>query len=149
MDPHSSWLIITEEFARTPSSSSLQTLYWGLCSGQRTGCSSTSASTPLVSHRGVGNDFTSIKAISIWVCPATATSGPSPSKALPLSHFTVSPRLAYPEKLDGTPAKCKFFLLQCSLFVSQQPVLYPNNLCYIPLKKVVLLFYALSWLVKH
>ncbi len=73
------WLIITEDFARTRSSSSLQTLYWSFCSGQRAGRSSTTASMPLVSHGGVGNDFTSITAISILVCPATAASGPSPS----------------------------------------------------------------------
>ncbi len=73
------WLIITEDFARTRSSSSLQTLYWSLCSGQRAGRSSTTASMPLVSHGGVGNDFTSIMAISIWVCPATAASGHNPS----------------------------------------------------------------------
>ncbi len=48
---------------------------------------------------------------------------PTP-QAPPPSHSTASPHLAYLEKFDGTPAKCKDFLLQCSLFVSQQPVLY-------------------------
>ncbi len=33
---------------------------------------------------------------------------PAP-QAPPQSHFTASPRLAYLEKFDGTPAKCKVF----------------------------------------
>ncbi|KAL0148306.1 hypothetical protein M9458_056368, partial [Cirrhinus mrigala] len=40
-----------------------------------------------------------------------------------------SPRLAFPEMFDGTPAKCKGFLLQCSLFVNQQPHMYPTDEC--------------------
>ncbi len=94
------WLIITEDFAKTRSSSCLQTLYWSLCSGQRAGRSSTTASRPLVSHGGDGNDFTSIT-------------------------------------------------VHVSVFCYNAPCLSHNNLCYIPLKKVVFLFYALSWLVKH
>ncbi|KAI2654269.1 Transposon Tf2-6 polyprotein [Labeo rohita] len=38
-----------------------------------------------------------------------------------------SPRLAFPEKFDGTAAKCRGFLLQCTLFVNQQPHLYPTE----------------------
>ncbi len=66
---------------------------------------------------------------------------PAP-QAPPPSHSMASPRLAYPEKFDGTPAKCKGFLLQCSLFVSQQPVLYPTE-------ESRIAFFALSCLVKH
>ncbi|KAI2653118.1 Transposon Tf2-6 polyprotein [Labeo rohita] len=33
----------------------------------------------------------------------------------------------FPEKFDGTPGKCKGFLLQCTLFVNQQPHLYPTD----------------------
>ncbi|KAI2645110.1 Transposon Tf2-9 polyprotein [Labeo rohita] len=40
---------------------------------------------------------------------------------------SASPRLAFPEKFDGTAARCKGFLLQCSLFVDQQPHLYPTD----------------------
>ncbi len=140
------WLFITEDFARTRSSSSLQTLYWSLCPGQHAGRSSTTASTPHVSHRGVGNDFTSISAISIWVCSATAASGPSPSSTSSMpSHSMASPRLAYPEKFYGTPAKCKGFLLQCSLFVSQQPVLYPTEESRIAFLCSLLTGKALDW----
>ncbi len=40
---------------------------------------------------------------------------------------SVSPRLAFPDKFNGEPTKCKGFLLQCSLFVNQQPALYPTD----------------------
>ncbi|KAI2668609.1 Transposon Tf2-6 polyprotein [Labeo rohita] len=49
----------------------------------------------------------------------------SPSPAAP--PVTASPRLAFPEKFDGSPGKCKGFLLQCTLFVNQQPHLYPTD----------------------
>ncbi|KAL0173533.1 hypothetical protein M9458_029501, partial [Cirrhinus mrigala] len=49
----------------------------------------------------------------------------SPSPAAP--PITASPRLAFPEKFDGSPGKCKGFLLQCTLFVNQQPHLYPTD----------------------
>lgn len=39
-----------------------------------------------------------------------------------LSH--TSPRLALPEKFNGDPEKCKGFILQCSLYLTQQPALY-------------------------
>ncbi|KAL0156949.1 hypothetical protein M9458_048195 [Cirrhinus mrigala] len=47
--------------------------------------------------------------------PPPAITPPSGAQA-----FAASPRLAFPEKFDESPAKCKGFLLQCSLFVSQQ-----------------------------
>ncbi len=40
---------------------------------------------------------------------------------------SVSPRLALPHKFNGEPTKCKGFLLQCSLFINQQPALYPKD----------------------
>ncbi len=67
------------------------------------------------------------------------------TQAPPSSHSTASPRLAYPEKFDGIPAKCKFFLLQCSLFVSQQPVLYPTEESHIPFLCSLLTGKALDW----
>ncbi len=68
-----------------------------------------------------------------------ATPAPPPSHAMP------SPRLAYKEKFDGIPAKCKFFLLQCSLFVSQQPVLYPTEESHISFLCSLLTGKALDW----
>ncbi len=69
---------------------------------------------------------------------------PAP-QAPPLSHSMASPRLAYAEKFDGTPAKCKGFLLQCSLFVSQQPVLYPTEESRIAFLCSLLTGKALDW----
>lgn len=43
------------------------------------------------------------------------------------SPSSVNPRLAFPKKFDGGQAKCKGFLLQCSMFVNQQPTLYPTD----------------------
>ncbi|KAI2648707.1 Transposon Tf2-6 polyprotein [Labeo rohita] len=54
--------------------------------------------------------------------PPAATASPPGAHAI-----TASPRLAFPEKFDGTPTRCKGFLLQCTLFVNQQPHLYPTE----------------------
>ncbi len=68
---------------------------------------------------------------ALWLSPSESAPPPPPvgttPQAPPPSHYTASPCLAYPEKFDSTPAKCKFFLLKCSLFVSQQSVLYPTE----------------------
>ncbi len=45
----------------------------------------------------------------------------------PPAPVTASPRLAFPEKFDGSPSRCKGFLLQCSMFVNQQPTLYSTD----------------------
>ncbi len=52
---------------------------------------------------------------------------PAPANPPALPTPPVSPRLAFPEKFDGNATKCKGFLLQCSLFVNQQPSLYPTE----------------------
>ncbi|KAL0164855.1 hypothetical protein M9458_040608, partial [Cirrhinus mrigala] len=57
--------------------------------------------------------------------PSAAPPATAPSPGVP--PVAASPRLAFPEKFDGTAAKCKGFLLQCSLFVNQQPHLYPTD----------------------
>ncbi|KAL0188522.1 hypothetical protein M9458_015621 [Cirrhinus mrigala] len=54
--------------------------------------------------------------------PPPATNPPAAAASI-----TASPRLAFPEKFDGAPTKCKGFLLQCTLFVNQQPHLYPTD----------------------
>ncbi len=43
-------------------------------------------------------------------------------------HPAPNPQLSFPERFDGTPDKCKGFLLQCSLFLDQQPSLYPTDI---------------------
>lgn len=54
-------------------------------------------------------------------------------------------RLAFPEKYDGSPARCKGFLLQCSLFISQQPALYTNDESRITIVCSLLTGRALKW----
>lgn len=46
---------------------------------------------------------------------------------------------------DGTPAKCKGFLLQCSLFVNQQPSLYYTESSRISFVCSLLTGKALDW----
>ncbi|KAI2647066.1 Transposon Tf2-6 polyprotein [Labeo rohita] len=52
---------------------------------------------------------------------------PPPAQPAAAQPVTASPKLAFPEKFDGTAAKCKGFLLQCTLFVNQQPNLYASD----------------------
>ncbi|KAI2647305.1 Retrotransposon-derived protein PEG10 [Labeo rohita] len=58
---------------------------------------------------------------------------------------TASPKLAFPEKFDGTAAKCKGFLLQCTLFVNQQPNLYTSDESKIAFVCSLLTGKALEW----
>ncbi len=67
--------------------------------------------------------------------PHTATASSSPT----------SPRLAFPDKFDGTSSKCKGFLLQCSMFVNQQPLLYPTDDSRIAFVCSLLTGRALEW----
>ncbi len=55
--------------------------------------------------------------------PDPALSQPSMNALAPPTS-SINPRLALPDKFDGNPMKCKGFLLQCSLFVNQQPTMY-------------------------
>ncbi len=114
-----------------------------LLPNQRAGRSSTTARMPLIYHRGVGNDFTSITSPS-ESAPLQPPVDPA-SQAPPPSHSTASPRVAYLEKFDGTPDKCKGFLLQCSLFVSQQPAFYPTEESCIAFLCSLLTGKALDW----
>ncbi|KAI2661215.1 Transposon Tf2-9 polyprotein [Labeo rohita] len=66
-----------------------------------------------------------VQGLQIATPPAAPPPTASPPPAAP--PVTASPRLAFPEKFDGTPGKCKGFLLQCTLFVNQQPHLYPTD----------------------
>ncbi|KAL0203650.1 hypothetical protein M9458_001668, partial [Cirrhinus mrigala] len=59
--------------------------------------------------------------------PPVASPPPPPAQLPVVQPVTASPRLAFPDKFDGTPTKCKGFLLQCTLFVNQQPNLYATD----------------------
>ncbi len=64
----------------------------------------------------------------------------------PISSTAItSPRLAFPDKFDGSPSKCKGFLLQCSMFVSQQPRLYSTEESRIAFVCSLLTGRALEW----
>ncbi|MCI4389681.1 hypothetical protein PGIGA_G00101270 [Pangasianodon gigas] len=86
-----------------------------------------------------------VKTLQAIRLPSSESASPSVEPAPPPSHATASPRLAYPEKFDGTPARCKGFLLQCSLFVSQQPALYSTEESRIAFVCSLLSGKALDW----
>ncbi|KAI2665770.1 Transposon Tf2-9 polyprotein [Labeo rohita] len=70
---------------------------------------------------------------------------PPPAQLPAAQSVTASPRLAFPEKFDGTAAKCKGFLLQCTLFVNQQPNLYATDESKIAFVCSLLTGKALEW----
>ncbi|KAI2668011.1 Retrotransposon-derived protein PEG10 [Labeo rohita] len=65
-----------------------------------------------------------LQGLQLTTPPVSPPAAPLPPAAQSVS---ASLRLAFPEKFDGAPTKCKGFLLQCSLFVSQQPHFYPTE----------------------
>ncbi|KAI2644730.1 Transposon Tf2-6 polyprotein [Labeo rohita] len=75
--------------------------------------------------------------------PPVASPPPAPLPAA--QPVTASPKLAFPEKFDGTAAKCKGFLLQCTLFVNQQPNLYASDESKIAFVCSLLTGKALEW----
>ncbi|KAL0149129.1 hypothetical protein M9458_055561 [Cirrhinus mrigala] len=89
-----------------------------------------------------------VKTLQSLRLPSSETTSPplasAPQTPLPNPPIA-SPRLAYPEKFDGTPAKCKGVLLQCSLFVTQQPALYPTEESRIAFVCSLLTGKALDW----
>lgn len=64
---------------------------------------------------------------------------------LPQITVTVNQGLAFPEKLDGTPTKCKDFLMQCSIFIAQQPMLCPTEESKIAFVCSLLMGKVLDW----
>ncbi|KAL0147695.1 hypothetical protein M9458_057004 [Cirrhinus mrigala] len=77
---------------------------------------------------------------------ATPPASPPPPVQPPGAQPVItSPRLAFPEKFDGTAAKCKGFLLQCTLFVNQQPHLYATDESKIAFVCSLLTGRALDW----
>lgn len=77
--------------------------------------------------------------------PPVAPASSSPENPPPAATSSVNPRLAFPEKFDGNPTKCKGFLLQCTLFVEQQPSLYTTNASRIAFVCSLLTGRALEW----
>ncbi len=58
---------------------------------------------------------------------------------------TQQQQLPFPEKIDGSPTRCKGFLLQCSMFIGQQPTLYPTDDSRIAFVCSLLTGRALEW----
>lgn len=87
----------------------------------------------------------------LHVAPVNPSAAPSPPPSPlsmpldPLPQSAVNPRLVFPDKFDGNPSKCKGFLLQCSLFVDQQPFLYPTDSSRIAFVCALLSGKALEW----
>uniref|UniRef100_A0A8C1YSB8 Gypsy retrotransposon integrase-like protein 1 n=1 Tax=Cyprinus carpio TaxID=7962 RepID=A0A8C1YSB8_CYPCA len=89
-----------------------------------------------------------VKAVqSLHTAPAAT---PTP-EASAIAHVAgtpsqVNPRLAFPERYNGDASKCKGFLLQCSLFVEQQPTLYTTDTGRIAFVCSLLTEKALEWI---
>ncbi len=82
------------------------------------------------------------------LCNIAAPPTPTPPPAAlsqSASQSMTSPRLSFPEKYDGTPNKCKGFLLQCTIFMDQQPHLYPTDDSRVPFVCSLLTGRALDW----
>ncbi len=78
--------------------------------------------------------------------PPVNPPAPAPLPARSTSSAqAVNPRLSLPERFDGTPDKCKGFLLQCSLFLDQQPSLYPTDISRVSFICFLLSGRALEW----
>ncbi len=105
----------------------------------------------LATHQQQLNRLTSVteelvKTLQALHLPAPNASAPPLNPPPTHATFTTSsPRLAFPEKFDGSPAKCKGFLLQCSMFVNQQPMLYPTDETRIAFVGSLLTGRALDW----
>jgi len=80
--------------------------------------------------------------------PTTPPAAPHPKPSHPPENppAIVNPRLAFPEKFDGESNRCKGFLLQCSLFVNQQPTLYSTDSSKIAFVCSLLTGKALDWI---
>ncbi len=78
--------------------------------------------------------------------PPVTPPAPAPLPARSTSSIqAVNPRLSLPERFGGTPDKCKGFLLQCSLFLDQQPWLYPTDISRVSFICSLLSGRALEW----
>ncbi|KAL0190943.1 hypothetical protein M9458_013641, partial [Cirrhinus mrigala] len=86
-----------------------------------------------------------VRAVQGLQAATPPVSPPASNPPAAAAAVTASPRLAFPEKFDGTPSKCKGFLLQCTLFVNQQPNLYPTDESKIAFICTLLTGRALEW----
>uniref|UniRef100_A0A3B3B5B8 DUF4939 domain-containing protein n=1 Tax=Oryzias melastigma TaxID=30732 RepID=A0A3B3B5B8_ORYME len=59
---------------------------------------------------------------------------------------TLGPRIALPDKFNGDPEQCVGFLMQCELFLRQQPSLYPTEEAKVSLVCSLLTGAACDWI---
>ncbi len=85
-----------------------------------------------------------LQALCVIASPPTPTPPPA-AQSQSASQPMTSPRLSFPEKYDGTPNKCKGFLLQCTIFMDQQPLLYPTDNSRVSFVCSLLTGRALDW----
>ncbi len=88
---------------------------------------------------------TALQGLRITQPQTAANPPPAPANPPTMQIPSVSPRLAFPERFDGDSTRCKGFLLQCSLFVNQQPSLYPTESSRIAFVCSLLTGKALDW----
>ncbi len=90
-----------------------------------------------------------LQGLSVSSPEAASQQFPIRSSFHPAQTPPISPRLAFPEKFDGEPARSKGFLLQCSFFVNQKPSLYPTDSSRIAFVCSLLTGKALEWVKLH
>ncbi|KAL0147880.1 hypothetical protein M9458_056801, partial [Cirrhinus mrigala] len=73
--------------------------------------------------------------------PTAAPAPPPPPTPTP----AINTRLSLPDKYDGTAGKCKGFLLQCSIYINQQPQYYTTDDSKVSLICSLLTGRALEW----
>ncbi len=79
--------------------------------------------------------------------PTNATpSVPSPLPITPtMPPTSQGPRLSLPDKYDGSPERCKGFLMQCYLYIHQQPLTFPTDASQVSFICSLLTGRALDW----
>ncbi|MGL5565866.1 MAG: DUF4939 domain-containing protein, partial [Plesiomonas sp.] len=89
----------------------------------------------------------SLQVVTPEITPSVPPSGPVQplSSSPPPVAASAHPRMALPEKYNGSPAGCKGFLLQCSLYIAQQPVQFLNDDSRIAFTCSLLTGKALDW----
>ncbi len=71
---------------------------------------------------------------------------PSPPPITPTMPPTSQrPRLSLPDKYDGSPERCKGFLMQCYLYIHQQPLTFPTDASQVSFICSLLTGRALDW----
>ncbi len=79
-----------------------------------------------------------LRALHLPAPSMNASSQNPPPPASATASVTASPRLAFPEKFDGSPTRC-------SMFIGQQPMLYPTDDSHIAFVCSLLTGRALEW----